>query len=125
MSASVQFEIAEHCALYRPGGAVTVLAFIGVVADAIRAAREQGHGRLLVDTSALDFQFKAPSIAERYDSATTWATASAGQVRLALVLPREMIDPQGFTPTSAGLAGLTYKPFETKAEALAWLKTQK
>jgi hypothetical protein len=125
MSAPFEFEVNEHCAGFRPRGAVPVIGFIGVVADAIRAAREQGHARLLVDTSTLDFEFESPSIAERYDAATAWAEASAGRVRLALVLPRVMIDPHGFTPTSAGLAGLTYMPFETQAEALAWIRTQK
>jgi len=121
MSSAITFEVADGIAVARPRRHVDMDSFIRQVADAVREARARGHAKLVVDTSGLEFGFATASIAARFDAATAWAEASGGKVALALVLRRELIDPQGFTPTSAAMAGLKYMPFDDEAQARAWL----
>jgi len=121
MSSPITFELTDGIATARPKLRVDVDAFIRQVADAVREARARGHAKLIVDTNGLEFGFETASIAARFDAATAWAEASGGKVALALVLRRDLIDPHGFTPTSAAMAGLKYMPFDDEARARAWL----
>ena len=115
------FEIEGDLAVLRPIGSFSLPEVVRLVTLAITSAHEQGIGGLLVvllETTG----FESPSLASRYFFSQEWARAARGSVRLAMVLRREMIDPQKFGVTAAANAGLVTDVFETEAEARVWLK---
>ncbi len=115
------FEIEGDLAVFRPVGSFSLPEAVRLITLAISSAQEQGAGKLLV--VALEATgFDPPSLASRYFFSQEWARAARGSVRLAMVLRREMIDPQKFGVTAAANAGLVSDVFETEAEARVWLK---
>jgi hypothetical protein len=124
LSDMTELEIFEDYAVFRPTGRVSLERAIDVVRTAIASARECRIGKLLVDTSGLT-GFEPPSIAHRYFFFHDWARAAEREVRLALVVRPELIDPQKFGRTVAANAGFITDVFTTEEEALAWLDVKK
>lgn len=93
------------------------------IARAIGHAREQGHGSLLIDTRGMH-GFGSPSASTRTQMVRIWAEAAEGQVTIAVIARRALIDPQKLGVIVAASYGLIGNVFESEAEAMAWLRDQ-
>ena len=90
------------------------------VIEAITFSREQGITNLLIDTTKWTGH-KSPGTLERFNVAQAFAAAAQSQVKLAMVVRTEMMDPDKFEVTVAKNRGLTGNVFDSEKEALAWL----
>src|SRR5688500_16843220 len=79
----MEFEMCDGYACFRASGELSFHGAVGVVAEAISEASNQGIKRLLVDTVNLR-GFPHPTTAERYFMSETWASKARG-LRLAVV----------------------------------------
>jgi len=87
---------------------------------AAKACREQGTGRLLVDTTCFDL---SPTTVERYELACYAVKISAG-LNVALVVAPAFIDPNKFGIVVAQNRGLVVEAFTERGKALEWLLAQ-
>ena len=94
---------------------------VGLVTEAIVEARRQRLAGLLFVLSGLT-GFRSPSIAARHAMVREWAAAAEGALRVAMVMPPEFIDPEGFGVVAARNFGLVGGGFVTEADAMAWLQ---
>ena len=113
-------EIIRDCVFFRPVGKVSLSEAVGMVTKVITFARARQIPKLFVNTTRLT-GFPSPTLAERYFIAREWAAVAERCVRVALVIPVEMIDPEKFGVTVAQNAGMNADVFATEPEALAWL----
>lgn len=113
------FEIVDGRAFFRPIGIITLEQGITLVERAIELARDRGGSELLVSLKGVS-GFVAPSLSERFALAERWARAAGMAVRLALVTPAELLDPERFAVVVMANRGLTATAVESEAEALAW-----
>ena len=121
MDASSRLEVAEDIGYYRLSGSHGLQQSVQAIVEAIAAAREQGLRALLVDL--LEAQgFNPPSVTERHCMVRAWAEAAQGMLRVAMVVPSALIDPNKFGVIAAANFGLVGDVFNSEAEALAWLK---
>ena len=114
------FRIEGGRAFYHPTGSVSFNEGVAMVRSAIAATRSSGVRELLVDVRSLT-GFDPPTISKRFDAVEEWSREARGVVRLAMVAPFEMIDPQKFGVTVGANRGLISNIFPTEAEACAWL----
>jgi hypothetical protein len=110
--------------LYRPVGSVSFDEGVACVRAAIAAARSHRAVDLLVDVTALT-GFPSPDTFQRFLAVVQWAEEASGRLRLAMVAPAEMIDPQRFGVTVAANRGLVSNVFPTDTEAFAWLDAKR
>lgn len=122
MSMPEYFEILENHAVFRPLGRVSLRQAVMSVTEAISYAREQKIRNLLVVASGLT-GFESPSLATRFIFVQEWVQASRSEVRIAMVVRSEMIDPKKFGTTVAVNRGLVGDVFASEEEALAWLQS--
>jgi hypothetical protein len=101
-------------------GTVTLDQAVGLVRDAIAAARRDGVRDLLVNTCGL-YGFATPDTFQRFFAVVAWAAAASAVLRLVVVARAEVIDPQRFGVTVAANRGLVSNIVTTEAEAVAWL----
>ena len=120
MTAPKDFDVEGDLGRYHPAGHVSLEEGVKGVTAAIRYAREQKLGKLLVDTTALT-GFGPPSSASRLVMADEWARASGGVIRIAFIARPEMIHPQKFGVAVAVKRGAITDVFTTERDALAWL----
>jgi hypothetical protein len=125
MSEPIKFEIKAHCAVFRLAGELQLMDVIHGMAEAIRAAREQGLRKLMVDATRVAPSSRPIDTASRYFGAPEWAKAAGGQVAVALVSRPEKIASHGYDALNAALLGLQFSMFDSKSKALAWLNTLK
>lgn len=92
----------------------------GIGTAVMTLAREQGVRALLMDLLQLRIE-RYPSLGERYFMVRDWAAAGGGVIRLAMVVRRELIDPQKFGVLAARNAGLIGDVFTEEEPARAWL----
>ena len=90
------------------------------VIEAITFSREQGIRNLLIDTTNWTGH-KSPDAVERFNVAQAFTAAARSEVRLAMVVRPEMMDPGKFEVTVATNRGLIGNVFDSEKEALAWL----
>jgi len=114
------FEVVGARAFFRPAGVVTLEEGIGLVERAIQRARVEGVSELLLDLTRVT-GFLAPSLSERFALAERWSKASAMSLRIAMVAPVALLDPERFGVVVMANRGLTTTAVETEAEAIAWL----
>lgn len=124
MDKPINFEIRHGDAIFRATGKVSVEQAAELTTSAIAYAREQHIEKLLIDVTGL-FGFEPPNLAYRYFLTRELADAARGQVCIAFVTRREMMDPQQLGTTVAENDGLRICGFESEEEALAWLKSVK
>jgi hypothetical protein len=121
MNASVPgLQLDDAIAVYRVAPGTELRAGIAAVTAAIEAARVGGASRLLVDLSALA-GIAPPGLGQRYALATDWARAAGATLAIAVVVPRELVDPRHYGMQVAHGAGLDGDLFEDEAAARAWL----
>jgi hypothetical protein len=92
------------------------------IAAVIRRLVAEGQPHLLVDGG--DAAFGSPSLADRSRMVRLWAEAAAGQLRIAVVVPPDFIDPERFGVVSARNFGLAAQVFESGGAAVAWLRAE-
>lgn len=106
----------------RVRGATTFQEAVNLGTAVMNLARERGVRRLLMDLVHLQPDH-IPSLAERYFMARDWAAAGAGAIKLAMVVRRELIDPQKFSVLAARNAGLVGDVFTEEQPAREWLSS--
>jgi hypothetical protein len=110
----------ETYTAYRPCGDMALEPAVAAITQAIGHCYAHQVKRLLIDTTALT-GFKPPTMSQRYDMSTHWASAACGAIKIAFVARAEMLDPQRFAMTVANNRGLQTHVFTSEVEALAWL----
>ncbi len=120
MATSNRLEIVEGVGYCRLAGNHGFQPSVKAIIEAITTAREQGVRGLLVNILELR-GFEPPSVAERHGMVRAWAEAAQGMLRVAIVAPPSLIDPDKFGVIAAANFGLTGDVFHSEAEALAWL----
>lgn len=93
-------------------------AAIRLVAGHIDTARVRGVRRLLV---IVPEGLATPSTAQRLEMVRTWAQAAGGRVRVAVVAPEALLDPQRVGEVAAAGFGLEGRAFSDEARARDWL----
>ena len=120
MTAPEHFQISEGYAAFRPTGEVTLPQGVALVTAAIKFSREQKISRLLIDITRVT-GFQPPDLVARYDMAKDWAEAGQSAVKVVMVAPARLIDPQRFGMVVARNRGLDANIFASEDEALRWL----
>jgi hypothetical protein len=112
-------EMDEYCRYWLSGhGPLTEAA--AKVIGAITYCREAGIRRLLVDVTGWTGH-ASPSAAERFDWAELFAAAAGPEVKCAMVVRPELMDPQKFEVTVATNRGMIGNVFDSQERALEWL----
>ena len=120
MGVSGRLEVAEGIGYYRLSGSLGLQQSVQAIVEAIVAAREQGLRAVLVNL--LEAQgFNPPSVTEWHCMVRAWAEAAQGMLRVAMVAPPSLIDPDKFGVIAAANFGLVGDVFNSEAEALDWL----
>jgi hypothetical protein len=109
----------EDPAILRVPAASTFKQAVDLVDAALRQAVADGRNALLAE--GLGLAFVPPDIAARHAMVRRWADAGQGRVRLALVVPEVMRDPERFAMVAARNFGLFAAAFSNEADARAWL----
>ncbi|MBC8027398.1 MAG: hypothetical protein H7Y89_15515 [Steroidobacteraceae bacterium] len=120
MKARDFFEQIGTRGFYRPVGHVTFEQGTDMVAEAMVLARESNCVDLLVSVHGLT-GVQPPSVFARYDLAVKWARSAGSKLRVALVAPPELIDPEKIGVLMAQNRGVTGDVFTREAAAIAWL----
>jgi len=113
-------QVADNCAYCRPVGRTTLKEVVDLAERAIVFAREKKIPKLFFNASRLA-GFPSPSLPERYFFARQFAAAAEGKVQMALVVRREMIDPEKFGIMVARNSGMNADVFDNEPAALTWL----
>jgi len=116
------FELTESHAVFRPVGCVSLQQAVQMVIAAIVHAREQNIRNLLADLTGLT-GFPSPSLVTRCQLVKDGAQASAGVVRVAMVVRPEIMDPQKIGVLVGRHVGLVCNVFLTEPEAVAWIQS--
>ena len=114
------FEQVGTRGFYRPIGHATFEKAVDLVADAMVLARERNCVDLLVSVYGFT-GVQPPSVFARYDLAVKWARSAGSKLRVAMVTPAELIDPEKIGLLMAQNRGVTGDVFTTEAAAIAWL----
>jgi hypothetical protein len=117
------FEQVGTRGFYRPAGEVSFEQAVDMVADAMRHARGLGLVDLLANTTQLT-GFGPPSVFARYAMATKWAENTGSILRVALVAPAEIVDPQKIGVLMMQNRGGNGDVFTNEPDALAWLNSR-
>jgi hypothetical protein len=114
------FEPIGTRAFYRPVAECTLEKGADMIAEAIKAAREQGLVDIIVNTTGLT-GFEPPTLFQRYAFVTKWAQSAGTALRVAIVTRAEFIDPQRMGVVMMQNRGTTNESFLNELDALKWL----
>ena len=114
------FEINGKRAFYRPVGKVSFEQAVEMVAEAMKSARAAGCVDMLANVCGLS-GFAPPTTVSRYVMAQRWAENSGTQLRVAMVVRAEHMDPQKIGVIMAQNRGVSGDVFLNEVSALAWL----
>lgn len=114
------FEHVGKRGFYRPIGIVTFEQAVDMVADAMVYSRSLSLTDFMANLNGLT-GFAPPSTFGRYALAVKWAESAGGNLRVALVVRPELIDPQKIGVLMAQNRGVNGDVFTTEPAALAWL----
>ena len=124
MKAPEHLKVREGYGCYRMSGHGPLTEAASKVIDVIIYCREQGIRNLLVDTTAWTGH-DSPTTLERFNVAEAFTHAARSEVKMAMVVRPEMMDPNKFEVTVARNRGMIGNVFEREDEALAWLLDDK
>ena len=122
MNQSVKLEVQGKRAIFRPEGRMTFEQGVELVAAAMVQARAQGCTALLANFLNVT-GITPPSIFARHALALRWAESAGTQLRVALVVRAELIDPEKIGVVMAQNRGVTGDAFTNEAAALTWLES--
>lgn len=120
MNTSEEFEIIGKRAIYRPVGRVSFEQAVEMVANTMKLARDRGCVDMLANLHGIT-GFPSPSTVGRYSMALRWAESAGSQLRVAMVVRPEVMDPQKIGVLMAQNRGVTGDIFLTETEAIRWL----
>ena len=120
LTAPASLERIDDFGVFRPMGSCTFQQAVQLIASAITSAREQGLDKLLLVITGLT-GFNPPSLSERHEMVRGWAEAAQGRLKLAMVTPPELIDPERFGVIAAANFGLRSYVCTSESDAIAWL----
>ena len=106
-------------AFYRPVLSASFQEALGLCMTAIRWARDCNCTDMLVNVHGI-LGIDNLTTFMRYEVAVAWSQA-AGSLRVALVVPENLMDPQKFAMLMAHNRGVNGDVFTSEAEALRWL----
>lgn len=109
-------------AFYRPVLSANFHEALQLCMAAVTWAREQKCSDMLVNVYGI-VGIENITTFMRYEVAVAWAQA-AGSLRVALVVPDNLMDPQKFAMLMAHNRGVNGDVFTTEAEALHWLNAR-
>jgi hypothetical protein len=105
---------------YRPQGEVTLDEAIALLVAATEYACTLGLSELVLNASGFT-GYELPDILDRYQYSATLAHIGAGTLRVAQVMPADVIDPRRFGVLVANNRDLETRAFTNEADAVAWL----
>ena len=117
------FEQVGTRGFYRPNGNASFETAVDLVAAAMAFARDSGCVDLLVNVFGFT-GVQPPTVFARYDLAVKWARNAGSKMRVAVVSPAELIDPQKIGLLMAQNRGVNGNVFTNEAEGIAWLNAQ-
>ncbi len=120
MAKPLEFEVIGKRAIYRPVASTTFERAVDLTAAAMRQAREQGCVDMLANLCGFT-GFPSPDTIGRYSMALKWAENAGTQLRVAMVVRHEVMDPQKIGVLMAQNRGVNGDIFLTEVEALRWL----
>ncbi len=123
MTAPAGFEVQSSRGYFRPQGEVTLAEAIALLRGAAEYAQSFGLRELLLDGLALK-GYEQPTILDRYQFISSLANIAAGVMRVAIVLPEQVLDPQRFGTLVATNRGLDANVFTNDEAAVAWLNRE-
>ena len=110
----------EGYCCYRLSGHGPLAEAASKVIEVIIFTREQGMRNLLIDTTGWTGH-KSPDTLERYYVAQAFAEAARCEVKVAMVVRPEMMDPHKFEVMVAKNRWMDGNVFDSEKDALAWL----
>jgi hypothetical protein len=114
------FEVIGRRGFYRPTGEVSFERAVELVGEAIRHARSQSLGSLLVNTTGFT-GITPPSIFGRHAMAVKWAESAGPNLPVAVVARAELIDADRIGVVMVQNRGATANVFSNEANAIQWL----
>lgn len=114
------FEVVGRRAFYRPSASITFEDAVELTAAAMRHARERGCVDMLANLCGFT-GFVSPGTVGRYAMALRWAESAGSQLRVAMVVRQEVMDPQKIGVLMAQNRGVIGDIFLNEVEALRWL----
>ena len=120
MKTPEHFEVMEGYGCYRLSGHGPLEQAASKVIEVITFCREQRMRNLLIDTTGWTGH-KSPDTLERYYVAQAFAEAARREVKVAMVVRPEMMDPEKFEVTVAKNRWMVGNVFDSEQDALAWL----
>ena len=120
MRAPQHLEVRDGHCCYRLSGHGPLAEAVNKVIEVIRFSREQGICNLLIDTTNWTGH-ESPDTLQRFIAASEFAKAAGSEVKIAMVVRPEMMDPDKFEVIVATNRGMIGNVFDSEKEALAWL----
>jgi hypothetical protein len=120
MKAPEHFEVMDGYCCYRPSGHGHFAEAASKIIEVITFSRDQGMRNLLIDTTNWTGH-ESPDTLQRYIVAGAFAKAARSEVKIAMVVRTEMMDPDKFEVMVATNRGMVGNVFDSEKEALAWL----
>ena len=120
MNKPAHLEITGKRAIYRPVASTTFENAVELTAAAMVHAREQGCVDMLANLHGIT-GFPSPTTIGRYSMALRWAESAGSQLRVAMVVRHEVMDPQKIGVLMAQNRGVNGDIFLSEVEALRWL----
>lgn len=120
MTAPAEFETIGCRGCYRPQQEVTLEDALALLIAATEYAHAQGLRELLLNAIGLT-GYDQPTLLDRYQFISSLANIAAGSLRIAIVIPAAVIDPQRFGTLVATNRGLDSNVFASEEAAIAWL----
>lgn len=114
------FEVLGKRAFYRPSGSITFERAVELTAAAMLHARERGCVDMLANLCGFS-GFASPSTIGRYSMALRWAESAGSELRVAMVVRHEVMDPQKIGVLMAQNRGVIGDIFLSEVDALHWL----
>lgn len=114
------FEQVGTRAFFRPVARVSFDQGVDMIGRAVRSARKLGLTDIVVNTTGLT-GYTLDGIFSRYAYATMVAQNAGSKLRVASILPPEIIDPTKIGVIMARNRGADSEVFASEAEALNWL----
>jgi len=115
-------ELVGQRAFYRPILSTNFHEALGLCMAAVRWAHDNHCTDMLVNVRGIS-GMEAITAFMKYEVAVGWAQV-AGSMRVALVVPDELMDPRKFALLMAQNRGVNGDAFTSEAEALQWLNAR-
>jgi hypothetical protein len=114
------FDVAGKRAIYRPVAKLGFEEAVELTAAAMRYARSVGCTEMLANLCGLT-GFPSPGTVDRYAMALKWVESAGQELRVAMVVRPDLMDPQKIGALMAQNRGVSGDFFLSEQEAIRWL----